>query len=178
MEKDACMHRQSSTHAPCFDYTLTRTTVTFPILTGRHEGRLLLLTLRQPQVSTIPRGNLHKEAGTLVSLDCSDEKQEFSRQPESVNLLWFSCQHTDVNAAIPSSSHYMTAFAVITSLCVAHGSQPTMEYMCLAVCAFQKDFICSEVSGNLYIKSDCGHPRKDAGRMAQSEKCFKPEDWN
>lgn len=72
----------------------------------------------------------------LVSLDCSDEKQEFSRQPESVNLLWFSCQHTDVNAAIPNSSHYTAASAAITSLCVARGSQPTTEYMCLAVCAY------------------------------------------
>lgn len=71
----------------------------------------------------------------LASLDYSDEKQEFSRQPESVNLLWVFCHHTDVNAAIPNSSHYTAAHAAITSLCVAHDSQPTMEYMFLAVCA-------------------------------------------
>lgn len=163
------MHRQSNTHIPCFDYTLTTTTVTFPILKGRHEGRLLLLTLRKPQVSTIPQGSLHKEAGMLVSLDCSDEKQEFSRHPESVNLLWVFCHHTDVNAAIPNSSHYTAADAAITSLWVEHGSQPTMEYMCLAVCAYWNISSAQKCQTTFILNLIVGIPRRMLGRWLSQQ---------
>lgn len=125
-------------------------------------------------MSTIPRGSLHTEAGTVVTTECSDGKQESSQTPwvcKAFVVCLSTCRLQRGNSRL--SSHCVVADAYVTSICStgfpAHYGTYTPSCMCLV-----NDFIQSEVVDSLYIKSGYQKPREGAGKALSQWSASSP----
>lgn len=122
------MQRQYRTPKPGFGYTITQTTLTVPVLTGRHERHFSVLW---GSLRCLPS---HEEVcinrlAQLSPQNAQTRNRNAPRHPESVKLLWSTCQHADM--AIPDTllAARQTADAQVTPLSV--------EYLRLAVLSKQ-----------------------------------------